>query len=138
MRRLTSCLAASLLIALIATTINAKVRDTGAIADCLDSINLNWEEWLLIEDKTLKAVRKDADGYAFALEKLTKCQEAYTAKILEKNGLQMENFTLNKSNYQKDVEIYNLKNPPWYKHPLLWGVVGLAVGSFVATLALNK
>ncbi|MCG8432484.1 MAG: hypothetical protein MJA83_00460 [Gammaproteobacteria bacterium] len=97
---------------------------------------IDWEKWLLIEDKTLRAIRKDAKGYKDALESLTEAQDELNKRVNELNLVREDHYKLQKVSYEKSVQIYKLENPLWYQHPAFWGVVGFAGGSALTIMAL--
>lgn len=115
----------------------AKVRDTGDIADCLASVGLHYSNWLLIEEDTLKAIKADAVGYKDSLIVLAKCQEKYAKGVGEGNQLRQSLYDTNRELYNTQLRVYELEHPPWYKQPLLWGAVGVAVGATLGVLGVN-
>ena len=105
------------------------------VKKALEEYGLIPGEWLLITEGTLRAMKKDADGYTIALDKLSKAQEANIKDIGRINELQKEKHVLQRSKYDLQVKVYQLKNPAWYWNPVVWGVVGLSVGITGAGIA---
>lgn len=130
----TICLLTSLSILSTTSTAKAEVRQLKMLSEPAQELlkqELQLEQWLLIEVATLKAIKKDADGYKLSLEKLNEAQEKQLQDVKEINDLQKEKHFLQRENYHLQVENYELKNPEWWESPFFWGGVGLAVG-FVA------
>lgn len=133
-----SLVVAILLTTLISGTIEAKVVDPEETPELqLLLKDTDWIHWLLIEEKTFRAMDLDARGHDEAVRVLEEAQVELEESVDMFNALQVVT-----NGYARDVnqlkrEKFALENPPWYRQPAVWGATGLAAGVGLTLLALG-
>lgn len=90
--------------------------------------------WLLVQETTLRSIKKDADGYKLTLVKLTEAQEDLNRYVKITNQLQLENFEFARRLALATLEI---ERPPWYKSNVFWCSVGFIAGGVVVAYAAH-
>jgi hypothetical protein len=119
-----------LLTILIPSTANSKVVDPvktcQAIKDC--GLDPDWHTWLLIEETTLRAIKKDAEAYPITVKNLNDAQSDLDAKVSMVNQVNALLYQEQVKNKKQALQINDLKHPVWYKHPAFWGSMGVTAG----------
>lgn len=123
-----------LLTLLIPSTTRSEVlkpEDYPGIAGAIAEAELFVDDWLLIQEGTLRALSKDAKAYKLTLEKLNEAQEQQTEDVRVHNKLRKELYEARNLAYMLELENNELKSHQWWESPIFWGVTSAAVG-FIA------
>lgn len=123
---------------LTTSSVSAKVRDTKDLEGPLAAIGLDWRYWILIEETTLRAMKKDVDGYKNARVTLEAAQKKLEATTIQLNTTRTELHGKDVESYELKKRIMELEDVPVYKHPAFWCAVGAGGGILITAIIVGS
>ena len=123
---------------LITSSASAATRDTKDLAKPVQALGLDWRYWILIEEATLRAMKKDADGYKSARGTLEAAQKKLDATTIQLDTTATELHAKEVENYELKKRIIDLENVPVYKHPAFWAAVGAGAGILITAIIVGS
>ena len=112
----------------IPSTSDGRIKDIIEIESCIRNCKElpDYWNWILVEEVTLREMKKDLDAYKITHTNLLDAQSDIE-RITIKNNM------LNTVVVEQTDKINKLENPPWYLDPLFWGPVGFISGCVLTT-----
>lgn len=96
-----------------------------------------WINWFMIEEDALKALYADGKKTNEVRAVLVEAQKDVERLTEEKNELQQEKYDVETKYAICEARTTSLENPPWYMHPVVWGVGGIAAGALGVLVIVN-